>query len=366
MKKQGINEITLVQYTFLIHGMQIGVGMLSLPSALAEKGGTDGWIALFVGWLASLTASILIIQLMKRYPDCTLPELLSRIMGKWAGKAAYLFFGLYYALFAYTVLARMSLHIESWILQQSNASIFFLLFCIPTYMIARKGLRILGRYAEFIFLFSLWMLYMFLLPLREAHWLHILPILKDGMLPVVDAIPSTLLSFLGFEAAFFFYAGLNKKKHAVKGMVIANTLTLLVYVMVTIVCFVFFSPDDISSYHEPVISLLKVIEFRFVERVDIIVFSGYLLIVSTTWIPSIHIATSCASQLFGSRKFTRTLLILLGIGCIIVFGHGPTFIKNNELIKLLNIYGFIAAFALPLLLWLLVAALRLRKGGLTP
>lgn len=40
------HKITLMQYILLIHGIQMGIGILTLPRELAEKSGTDGWIAI--------------------------------------------------------------------------------------------------------------------------------------------------------------------------------------------------------------------------------------------------------------------------------------------------------------------------------
>ena len=48
MKKYAYNDITLLQYIFLINGMQVATGILSLPRVLAEKAGTDGWIAILM------------------------------------------------------------------------------------------------------------------------------------------------------------------------------------------------------------------------------------------------------------------------------------------------------------------------------
>ena len=43
-----------------------------------------------------------------------------------------------------------------------------LLLLIPTYVIARNGLRILGRYAELVFMISLWIPFVYLLLLKDV------------------------------------------------------------------------------------------------------------------------------------------------------------------------------------------------------
>ena len=53
MKKYAYNDITVMQYIFIINASQVGTGILSLPRVLAEKAGTDSWIALFIGWFCA-------------------------------------------------------------------------------------------------------------------------------------------------------------------------------------------------------------------------------------------------------------------------------------------------------------------------
>ncbi|MEH7072318.1 GerAB/ArcD/ProY family transporter, partial [Priestia megaterium] len=48
-----------MQYIFLIHGIQVGAGVLQLPRIMAEKVGMNGWIPLICGWLLSSAASLI-------------------------------------------------------------------------------------------------------------------------------------------------------------------------------------------------------------------------------------------------------------------------------------------------------------------
>lgn len=69
-------------------------------------------------------------------------------------------------------------------------------------MLARQGIRMLGRYAEFVGVSMIIMLPLFLIAMREGHWIHLLPVLKEGWIPVLKGVKTTVLSFLGFELAF--------------------------------------------------------------------------------------------------------------------------------------------------------------------
>ncbi|PFP17622.1 spore gernimation protein [Bacillus sp. AFS073361] len=351
MKKYAYNEITLMQYIFLINGTQVGTGVLSLPRILAEKAGTDGWIAIIIGWLFSVAASIFLVKTAAKYPEDTLFEILIRFFGKILGKVIFSFYMVYFGFYAWTILVNASLYIKAWFLPKTPDYIILLLFSIPTFFVARNGLRVLGRYSELNFYMVLWIPLFFLIPLKDGNWLHFLPLLKEGWRPVLSAVPTTVFSFLGFEVAFFLYPFLQKKQHAVLGITIANTLTMLFYVFVTVVCFAYFSPDGIIEFNQPVLNLLKLIEFRFLERFDMVLLAVYLIVVSTAWIPCVYIAAFCSSQLLGKQDHSNYVIILLLIIIGSVFWLDPTWFDSEGWQKKVVKGGLVLAFVSPPFLW---------------
>lgn len=345
------NKITLMQYIFLIHGVQMGVGVLTLPRELSEQAGTDGWISIILCWMFSVTVSLIIVQIMKKYPNGTLLDLLSHYFGKWIGKAAAIFFALYFGFLAQFIFIREALFIQAWILPHTKVFILMLLLSIPSYFIVRKNISILGRYSEFVFFMTLWLAVIFVMPLKYANGLHLLPVFKEGWGPVFSAVKMCIFTFTGFEIAFFLYPFLQKKEKASLGIVIANTLSMLAFMMVTIGAFLFFSPDEITQYNEPTIEMLKVIEFRFIERLEIVFFSFYLFVMSTTVLPLMFLTVFCTTQLIGKEDHRKHLIwfLLLGIAYVVV--RPPTFKNNAMLQQFTDQSGLIIAYALPFFLW---------------
>lgn len=345
------NQITFMQYIFLIHGIQVGVGVLTLPRELAEKAGTDGWISLIIGWVFSTLGSLIIIQVMKNYPNGTIIDLITHYFGKWCGKIAAFIFILYFAFIGSIIFVREGLFIQFWILPQTNMIILILLLSIPSLLIVRNNITILGRYAELVFFLTTWMFFFYFNPLKEAHWLHLLPIIKEGWLPILTAVKTTVFSFLGFEIAFFLYPFLQQKHKASIGIVIANTLTLVIFLIVTIVAFAFYSPDEITQYKEPTINLLKIVEFKFLERLEIVYLSLYIFVISTTVLPIFFVTVFSAKQLFGQQDHSKYVGWLLLLYLVYVFFFPQSFDKNTQLQKVGEPISLIIGYALPLCLW---------------
>lgn len=355
MKKYAVNEITLMQYILAIHGMQIGIGVLQLPRLLAEKAGTDGWISLVIGWLVSIIVSLVIIRIMKYYPEGTLLELLSHYFGRWAGKLGALVFTAYFFYFFFIVIVRAVLFLKLWILPQTPDFMIMILFLVPSYPIVLGGVRIMGRYAELVFYMALWLPIFYLFPLSVSHhWLHLLPVLKESWKTILETSLSTVVSFLGFETAFFLYPFLQKKQSASTGMIIANILTMIVYLGVTLVCFVFFSPDEITQYNEPTLSVLKVTELRFIERMEIVFLAFYLFILSTTAMPMMYMTIFCSNWLFGTKAFRGHFLVVAAVVLASIVFFVPTFPKSDKSQQIFGDIALYLCFGFPFVLWVLL------------
>ncbi|WP_028549621.1 GerAB/ArcD/ProY family transporter [Paenibacillus sp. UNC451MF] len=366
MKKYAFNEITSLQFVLILFGTQVSFGLLSLPQELAEHAGTDSWISLLLGWLCSIVASLMMVRIMQSYPDGTLFDLLQSFIGKWASIAAVLFFSFWTFSYGYIGIVRIVLYTKVWLLPQTPSYIIMLILLVPAYYIARNGLRVLGRYVELVFFMSLWIPFAYLLPLKETHYLNLLPVMKEGWEPIFSALRNTFLSFSGTEIVFILYPFLQKKQHASVGIVISNTMTLLVFLLITLICLMYYGPDEIKEYNEPVINVLKTIEFKFVERIEVLFISFYLLFFSLSWISTMYMTVFSTSWLLGlkdHRGHLRVLCILLGISALIFI---PGFNQSDQLEKYMSFYAMAIDYALPLGLLVYLAVHRRfqwRKSG---
>ncbi|EMT45694.1 GerAB/ArcD/ProY family transporter [Anoxybacillus flavithermus] len=363
MKRYQFNEITTMQYIFLISGIQIGIGILSLPAQLADIANTDGWIAIIIGWGISVIASTVIIKTMEKHEQDTIFDLSRRYFGRIFGSLLHLAF-VAYALLASTTVVFTAIHvIQTWVLPNTPNYLLMMLFMLPGFLVTRNGVRVLGRYAEFVFYLTLWMPVLIAIPLQKGSVLHMLPILKDGWAPIFQAVKTTVLSFLGFELAFVFYPFLKEKKHAIKAMVIANSISAFTFLLITVTCFIFFSPDETPSLVWPTLSLLKTVEFSFIERFEVIFLSFYLFVMSTTGIPYIFTTVFGISQLFKKQDHTIVLVIAVCVFIVASFLYNPSFSHIQTMGSWWERYGLWGAYIFPAVLFIYVSVVRWFRGG---
>ena len=345
-------RITFMQFALLIHGTQVATSVLSLPRQLAEIASTDGWISIIFAWVINLLFSVLMIIIMRQYPEDTLPVLLERLFGGMISKLVLALLGLHLAFMFWSTFVATMLYIKAWFLMMTPVLYIVLLFIIPAYVTARKHITHIARYCEVVFYLTIWMAPVLLLPLREGYLIYFLPILKEGWGPVIQAMPTTTTAFLGFEIVFFVYPFLMRKDLAIQGVVLGNALTMLVYTFSTIVCFGFFSPDEIIQYNQPILNLLKVIEFRFLERFDIIFLALYLLVISTSLIPFLYGASISGANLFGTKNHGPYALLICACTLLIAIWIKPSWLESLRYKEWASYSGMVISYLFPLLLYL--------------
>ncbi|MGG3871049.1 GerAB/ArcD/ProY family transporter [Brevibacillus laterosporus] len=347
-------RISFMQYTLLIHGIQVATSVLSLPRQLAEIASTDGWIALVLSWLVNLILSIIMVAVMAQYPEDTFFQLLERLFGKIISKLLIALITLHFAFSAWSTFVSTLLYIKAWFLPMTLIPFIMLVIVIPAYITARKHILAIARYCEVVFFLTIWMAPVLLIPLREGYFIHLLPVIKEGWEPILQAMPTTTKAYLGFEILFIIYPYLRRKDLAVHGIVLGNTLTMLIYVFSTLVCFIFFSPEEILDYNQPVLNLLKLIEFRFLERFDIIFLAIYLFVISTSLIPFIYGASVSGASLFGTKKHGPYALAIC-IGTVLIASWlKPSWIESLRWNQWASYLGLIVSYLLPVLLYLYI------------
>ncbi|PEA75651.1 endospore germination permease [Bacillus wiedmannii] len=347
MTKRAKREISLFQYILTISGVQVGFGVLTLPREVAQGANTDGWMSIIIGCAITTLVSLCIVKIMEKHPGYTLLDVLTRYLGKWLGRVGMIFWILYAVLAAVSLIFSLLYVIHIWILPRSPMFLVMILLSIPMVMLACKGVLIISRYAVFTVLFTLWMPLLLFIPLKDGHWVYLLPLLKEGWLPVFNTVKSTIIAFLGFEFAFVLYPYLSNKSSAKKGIVIANMITLFVYLQVTFVSFVYFSPDGITKFLWPTLSLVTPFHFSFLERFEIIFLSFYLFIIFDSCIPYIFTASDGINQLLNKKGSSLPIWLLL-FGCVFVlFFYIPSSYQISALRDFWGTASYFIVFLFP-------------------
>lgn len=344
-------QLTSRQFIFAVYKTQVGVGILTLPRELAEKSGTAGFLTMFITWGMSIAVSFFIIRSMRKFPGLSFNEVLARIFGRAAGWGLSALWSFYSFFAAFTIILSTINLIQVWILQEIAAYKLAFLFLLPLYMVCRHTEAVVGRFAEFVFLSTMWLYPMLFFALKGANILNILPIFRDGPGAVLAGVSVAVVPYLGLEAALFLYPRHQDPKRAFRDLAVANSMSTLLYVAVTVISFVFFDNDQIKQHIWPTLELLKTVKFAFLERFEIVFLPFYLMVILYTPLAYLFIGARTAAALF--RRPSH--LGAIRLACLAIFGATLFFEPDYDMIRSLSrIFAIIGyfVFAFPIVLWL--------------
>lgn len=315
-----LNKISLFQLTFLILQTQIGVGVLSLPNTVHAVSKGDAWISTLIAGVVVQLIIILLWALLKRYPDLTIFQITRSLLGAKLSFLVNTAFLAYFIIANVLTLMKFIRVLDIWVLPLTpNWVISIIMIMVSIYLLI-ENLRIIARfYVAVSFLLIIFFLFV-LYSIKDANLLYIMPIGNAGLMNIIKGAKEVLFPMMGFEfilVAFAFTQGDSKGK--LKAVSIANIFVTIFYTYLVFMCTLFFSPKEISLLPEPVLYILKAYTFTFVERIDLIFLSIWIISVATSVMAYLYLASSCLSDLLKRKNRILSLWIVSIVVFIFTF-----------------------------------------------
>ncbi|MFB4165258.1 GerAB/ArcD/ProY family transporter [Alteribacillus sp. JSM 102045] len=359
MKSYETEKLHPIHLIFLTYMLQSSVVLFSLPRAISEVYGTNGWIILFL-YSGVAMFNIFLFQIVYRKGDGKpVFEIINRAVPAFFKYPLYAALAVIWALVAVIVAKQYIFVIQiisfpttpSYYLLSMFLLLPFLLLLHPVYKIVRvssvffilAGITIL--LTVFVWHeFSLERLTPFLF--READtpqdWM--------GMIDIYSG-------FLGYEVCLLLIPYITKHSHLFKSFYIGNGFTTFVYIYTVVLCFGFYSFEQLKHVLYPTLHFFSYIEFPFLIRVENLVYSLFLVKALVTITFFYWMSSEAAQQIVKIKKLSFLHLSIICLSVLITF----PFNTRQEMEQAISWVGkaeMAAAFLLPLLLLLL---LRLKR-----
>lgn len=284
------HEITSVQLMAFIVSGQIGIGILTLPSILAQKVGHDGWISIICAGGICLFEGLLITRLLKSYSDKTIFEINNIVYGKILGTLLNFSYVLYLLFITGVTLRVFEEAVNIIILKLTPPLVITLLVLLSTIYGISKGLKVISRFAVMLLFSYTILIITLLLVIKYTRYTYLLPIGKAGIMNIIQGIKISSYSFLGYELTAFIYPNIKDKEKVPKYMIAALIFTTIYYSLSVIVSIMVFGENKLSMLVFPVYNIEQAIEVPVIERLDTL----YILF----WFPTM--AASVRAYLFSA------------------------------------------------------------------
>lgn len=352
--------MTRIQLFAFILQTQIGIGVLAFPYDLHKSAGVDGWISILLAGGSIQLLLLAYIALCKRFPRQNLYEFTPLIVGKWFGNLLNAMYIFHFTFTTCLILLLELMFVELWILPFSNPSFIIVANCVIIVYFAKENIRIIARYHALVTLLIFIMLALMFTSFGTMDYRYLLPVGQQGWTAIMMGMKSSVISFLGFELLLILGSDVQTKgKSLIAPVLWANGLATFFFLIVVLVCFINFSPESIAFIPQPVPYFLNGISLPFLERVDLIFLSVWLVKVTATLISYIYAAGKGMGYLFHRNEHSKAIYYLAPIVCLV-----GLFWRSEERIKLFEKITEIETFVIigiPIVL-LLLAWLTGKRG----
>lgn len=347
-------KFTNRQLCLMLYCVTVGYGVMNLPKASAEVGGTGGWVSIAIGTLLCSIIIGIVIYLQYSFENQTIYEYSPKLVGKFITTIFTIMLILYFFII-FTFLPRLFCNaINLTILDKTPVKYLSLLFFVIIGYILLKGINAISRMIEiyatisiinFILINSiLW---------TQGRLVNIKPIFvpSDWFL-YLKGVFKMILPLLGGEALLFIPMNKNNNKHIIKYSLLTVLFIGLFYIFIiesTIsvvgVDFVIYSRTTLFS----IIRGLDIPYLEFLKRLD-----GYYILIWT-----LNIICTCSiwgygivtfiNKLFKKTQYKYTVIALI-ITSYIVSQFPRTIHQTEALLDISVKWGFIVYLIIPLIL----------------
>ncbi|WP_242136576.1 GerAB/ArcD/ProY family transporter [Bacillus cereus group sp. BfR-BA-01360] len=313
---------------FLLHSLQIGVGILGYQRIIIKSAGHDAWIAIIIAGAATHIVLFCMLKMLEK--DGDLVQIHTTCFGKWIGSFLTLCFTFYFLLFCLTVLRTYIEVIQVWVFPTIKGWTLTLLFLLVTYYALKGGFRSVTGICFWGTVLPIFVVLFLVFPLQYAHFRNILPIFIHSPIEMLQSAKDSSLEFLGFEAILVFYPFIEKGKSFKKWAHGGILFTTIVYGVLAAVSIMYFGEGLLNHTIWPTLTMLKIIKVPFIQRFEYIIIFIWLLII----LPNLCLTiwSACRSV---KRSFHISFKVTLPFFITIVF-IASLFFTNRESINILN------------------------------
>ncbi|HET7578344.1 MAG TPA: GerAB/ArcD/ProY family transporter [Bacillales bacterium] len=344
-------QISPYMVMFVIHPIQIGIGVLSFQHDIVEKAGYDAWISILLAGLGIHLLIWLIYGLLNRAGG-DLIHIHQETFGKWVGGLFSLIFILYFTTLSTAALRTYAMVVQVWMFPTLATWVICVLMLFLTYYAINGGFRVVVGVCFFgFFIPIIGVTWAFAFPFEYMHFRNLLPILNHSFSDIMLSTKLMTLSYLGFCSLLMAYPFIDKPRASQKWAHIGNGFTILVYFFIGILSFGYYSPGLLMKTIWPTLTMMKIVQIPFLERFEHIFIPIWLLTMMPNVVLTLWVASRGAKRLFNIKQ-RNTLRILI----VMVFVAAAFFFPDRRSVTMLNKsyadFAFYFLYAYLPILWL--------------
>ncbi|EQB4340968.1 GerAB/ArcD/ProY family transporter [Clostridium botulinum] len=332
------NELTEMQFTLILIGSMMGVGILSLPNDVIKISKQDGWISVLLGSVYPLYIVFIANYLGKNYPKENMLVLSKKFFGKILGTILNLIFILHFIIISTKVASDVSNVLHIYVVQFLDKwSMLIVMYCIIAYAIY-GGTKTVGKLNEIIFFSTIIIFFIPLVAIKDGNIINLKPFLGSGVLNIIKGVKETVFSYTQIEMILLIYPFLKNSNKIKKCGLKSIIFITLVYFLFTITDILYLGISASLQFIWPIVTITEAIMIPVINSFRYIFMSLWCLTMFKTICNGYFIAVHELSQL--TKKIDKRVILLLTIPLMIIISFSYGNITNSKKIlgKIMPIY----------------------------
>lgn len=312
--KSIVNENKMVSpyfLFFLMHSTQTGVGVLKFQSQIIKGAGQNSWISILVFGLTLHLLFLMMLYIMKQSSAENILSFHKEIFGKYIGGMLNVILAVYFLLVSLFALHTYIDILQIWVFNGIASWEYSLLFCALIFYLVSGGVRVVTAMAFWGVVIPSFLLLSLLYLLTYAELSYLTPLFKFGLRDHLTSIKEAVPMFLGFETVLVFYPFIKDRGKSNKWGHFALLYTTLLYTVIAVVTFMFFTQGKLAHLTWPTLTMIKIIQFPFLERFEFIFIFTWLLVVLPVICVYLWSATRAIKLTIPKIKPTFILMVIL-------------------------------------------------------
>ncbi|QNO14747.1 endospore germination permease [Alkalicella caledoniensis] len=304
--------ISYRQIFFLTVGQLGGAAILYMPGTI--EAGRNVWISFIIASLIGYIVVYLLYLPLSLNPGKSVTE----VLNEYWPKPISILVNLYYLFFLY-ILCLLVLsdvyYFGKITMPETPGYVFMIFLLVPSIYAVKLGLETIARFSEFVVpILAILFLGLYALALQQKEFVNLLPIMADGIKPVIaGAIPNMNFPFAQILPIAFLYQYVPqdnpKETRYLKTTflaIFAGTLLLAISRVVTVGTF---SEDFLKVMVFPQFSTIRVIELGdFIERLDFIFLAIFYATTFLKFVITYYVINQILSNLLNIKELKSTSL----------------------------------------------------------
>lgn len=311
-EKHSISPFLIVP---LMYVSMVGVGVLNFQRELAEHAGYNAYISVvLVGISIHLILWMIYKILRSNQEGLDVTAINNTCFGKIAGNiinfaiVLYFCFGAYIEFSAYIEVIQVWMFPSMKILPISTILVLLIYYTVSGGFRSVTGLSFLGLLITIPFIIP-----ENLLVLPYTHPLNLMPLFNHSITDILLSSKSMLYQFMGFEALLVFYPFIKSPEKSQKWAHLAVFFVTLMYLMIIIITFMYYSEGQLREIFWPTLNMLKIIEGPVFMRVEYLAISMWLIKILANISLSLWVACRGMKNVFQIKPRVSLLAFLVGI-----------------------------------------------------